>query len=67
MCTSAPNIPAPRPAPVMRAETMDQASMDARDRERRRRMAAGGRASTILTGALTQAADAARGKTLLGS
>lgn len=66
MCIKAPKIKAPAPAPTMSAETVDAAGQAARDRERLRRMAAGGRNSTILTDGAAPAVAAA-GKTLLGS
>ena len=64
MCMKPPKIKAPAPPPAV--ETIDEAGQMARDRERMRRMAAGGRNSTILTGGMAPAAAPA-GKTLLGS
>ncbi|POP42143.1 hypothetical protein CHU32_21075 [Superficieibacter electus] len=67
MCVgSSPSVPA---APEIQAapQEQDQAVVDARDEETRRRRAANGRASTLLTGAQgdTSAANTS-GKTLLG-
>ncbi len=53
MCLSRPKPPAPPPAPIQpqayQPEVMDQASLDTRERERRRQVARAGRQSTILT------------------
>ncbi|HED3230650.1 MULTISPECIES: hypothetical protein [Klebsiella] len=67
MCIgSSPSVPA---APEIQAapQEQDQAVVDSRDEEIRRRRAAAGRASTLLTGAQGDTSTAnTSGKTLLG-
>lgn len=67
MCIgSSPSVPA---APEIQAapQEQDQAVVDSRDEEPRRRRAAAGRASTLLTGAQGDTSTAnTSGKTLLG-
>lgn len=51
MCGSKPKAPPPPVQPqTYSPELVDQDSLDARDKERRRRVMRGGRQSTLLTG-----------------
>lgn len=70
MCGSTPKAPKPPPPPVMPpppAQDVERAVSDNMDRERRRRLATQGQASTMLTGGagVTGAAQTT-GKSMLG-
>lgn len=67
MCTSKPKTPAAIPLPPqVGAETIDDAAVMARDRERRRNVQRSGRASTVIAGN-TGAPATMPVKTALGS
>ena len=66
MCFGSPDIPAP-PEPIRTPTEQDQAVVSAMESERRRRAAAAGLKSTLLTGGQGLTAPAAtQQKTLLG-
>lgn len=66
MCMSTPKVSTP-PQPQAAPQAQDAAVIDAADKEKARRRAAGGQQSTILTGAQGATGQASTtGKTLLG-
>ena len=65
MCSSAPKVKPVASAPVVGPESVDDAAVAERDRERNRIRSRGGRQSTILAGN-TPAAPTAPVKTALG-
>ena len=69
MCTSAPKVKPVASAPVVGTESVDDAAMEERDRERIRQQQRRGRASTILAGsapAVGVTAPTSGAKTALG-
>lgn len=66
MCSSAPKVKPVASAPVVGPESIDDAAVGERDRERQRIRLRGGRQSTILAGNTT-APPTAPVKTALGS
>lgn len=68
MCSSAPKVKPVASAPVVATESIDDAAVNERDRERLRQRQRAGRQSTILAGAQPQGATVptAASKTALG-
>lgn len=67
MCTSKPKSPPPPVIPqVTQPEMVDPAAIDTRNREKRRRQAAGFSSTLVTGGAGAGAAPTAGAKTLLG-
>ena len=67
MCSSAPKVKPVASAPYVGPESIDDAAVTERDRERSRQRGRGGRQSTILAGGDAGMAPTAPTKTALGS
>jgi len=65
MCSSAPKVKPVASAPYVGPESIDDAAINERDRERNRQRMRGGRQSTILAGD-TSSVPTAAAKTALG-